>query len=161
MQAGVSEINPRVTAIHELGMAVSLNRLDVIRALLARDELRGWGDETWAPDMGIQQLKPLECAIEKYYLEALDLLLENRQFPYDQALVDKCKSLASQWGAQKGPRLLHAKQILKKLKQTMGAQECHLRASPRDVPIQTIPRYEFSIFLSVSRYLRHSFIKAQ
>ncbi|TPR01344.1 Protein kinase domain family protein [Aspergillus niger] len=63
-------------------MAVSLNRLDVIRALLARDELRGWGDETWAPDMGIQQLKPLECAIEKYYLEALDLLLENRQFPH-------------------------------------------------------------------------------
>lgn len=100
---------------------MSLNRLDVIRALLARSELWGWGDETWEHDV-VLQLEPLESAIEYQYLTAMELLLENRQFPYDQALIDKCEKLASACGCLEGSRLLQAKQILQRLKQAMGVQ---------------------------------------
>lgn len=118
----VYDISPRAAAMYGLEIAVSLNRLNVIRALLARDELQGWGDETWEPDESIQQLKPLESAIRKEHLEVMELLLENRQFPYDQVLIDKCEKLASAWGCLEGSRLLQAKQILQKLKQAMGVQ---------------------------------------
>ncbi|PYH37762.1 ankyrin [Aspergillus neoniger CBS 115656] len=115
------DVEPTVAAIIRLESAVSLNRLDVIRALLARGELWGWGDETWEHNV-VLQLEPLESAIENQYLTAMELLLENRQFPYDQVLIDKCEKLASAWGCLEGSRLLQAKQILQKLKQAMGVQ---------------------------------------
>ncbi|PWY74129.1 ankyrin [Aspergillus eucalypticola CBS 122712] len=114
-------VEPTVAAIIRLENAVSLNRLEVIRALLARGELWGWGDETWEHDVALQ-LEPLESAIEYQYLTGMELLLENRQFPYDQVLIDKCEKLASAWGCLEGSRLLQAKQILQKLKQAIGVQ---------------------------------------
>ncbi|GKZ28827.1 hypothetical protein AbraIFM66950_001078 [Aspergillus brasiliensis] len=112
-------INPRRAALLRLNAAVKLGHLGIIRALLARDELRGWGDKDWIPDMKLRcQLMPLEHGITEKNLEALELLLKNRNFSGAQALIEYCQSEIIKITGRS--RSSQARRILRNLRRAMS-----------------------------------------
>ncbi|OJJ68220.1 hypothetical protein ASPBRDRAFT_199356 [Aspergillus brasiliensis CBS 101740] len=112
-------INPRRAALLRLNAAVKLGHLEIIRALLTRDELRGWGVKDWISDMELRcQLMPLEHGITEKNLEALELLLKNRKFSGEQALIEYCQSEIIKISGRS--RSSQARRILRNLRKAMS-----------------------------------------